>query len=393
MTGSAPTSPPRVIPFWLWPWCLFLFLVPFKQLIPGGPFIALEVGAAALLVLAPRRGASLAHGRFFAVSWLFLMLCVSYFASLYPEESTMPLLRIGMAYVTFVLAGSVALSPRELTLALKSWFWGGAAAAGALLAFGSAGLSGRASMNVGDYAAEPNFFIAELVLPFALGAWFLTRRGDRWHALPGLALILGATLYTQSRGGLIALLVVAAMLLVFAKRWRTLVFSLAMLVGLYSVFAPQLGRYDVTSDPTGSQRTVIWEVVLSEAVAHWPTGIGLNATRFHTATLPGLYEEKSAHNTYVQAFLETGLFGLLALLAVWAAHWRLRGDSPFVLPMRAGLVGLAVAGLFLHMLGIQALWIPWIVAAQVAACREPESERVRLAGALPRRLALPPKAS
>ena len=128
-------------------------------------------------------------------------------------------------------------------------------------------------------------------------------------------------------------------------------------------------------------------------VSRWPVGIGLNATRFHTTTLPGLYEEKSAHNTYVQAFVETGLFGLLALLAVVWAHLRLRGSSPFVAPMRAGLCGLVVAAVFLHMLGIQALWIPWIVAAQVAASREPEDDARRRPLAVSEPLALPPKAS
>jgi O-antigen ligase len=397
-------APSRAVPFWLWPWCAFLFLVPFKQLIPGAPFIALEVFAAALLAFAPRRGASLAHGRFLAVTMLFLMLAMSYFFSLYPEESKMPLLRIGMAYLTYVLAASAALTPGELRLALQAWFAGGACAALALLKFGSAGMSGRASMAVGDYAAEPNFFIAELVLPFAIGCWLLvkptdgpapvlTRWGMRAMTAGGLGLMLGATLFTQSRGGLISLLAVGVAYLVIARRWRTLLLTAALGISLYAAVAPSLGRYDVTADPTGSQRTVIWEVVLPEAVAHWPTGIGLNATRFHTTTLPGLYEEKSAHNTYVQAFVETGLFGLLALLAVVGSHLRLGGTSPWVAPMRAGLVGLFVAAVFLHMLAIQALWIPWIVAAQVAASRLPRAEPGRLPRQAPAALPTLPTAS
>jgi O-antigen ligase len=386
---TAPRPAVRGVPFWLWPWCAFLFLVPFKQLIPGPPFITLEVFAAALLAIAPRRGASLATDRFFAVSGLFLMLCVSFFFSLYPQETKMPLLRIGMAYLTYVLAASAALSPDELVAALKSWFWGGAAAGLALLVFGSAGLSGRASMAVGDYAAEPNFFVAELVMPFAIGCWLLTRKGDRVGAVLGLALMLGATLFTQSRGGLLSLLVVAAVLMVQARRIRTLVFAGVVLVGLYAATADNLGRYNVSDDPTGSQRTVIWEVLLPEAIAHWPTGIGLNATRFYTPTLPGLYEEKSAHNTYVQAFVETGLFGFVALLMVLVTHLRLGGSAPAVGPVRAGLWGLAVSMVFLHMLGIQALWIPWIVAAQAAACRDPAPRP----GALPAPVERLPRAS
>lgn len=383
MTRVVPAA--RPLPFWLWPWCAFLFLAPFKQLIPGPPFITLEVFAAVLLVLAPRRGATLATDRFFAVTALFLMLCVSFFFSLFPQETKMPLLRIGFAYLTYVLAGSVALAPHELVASLKSWFWGGAAAGAALLAFGSAGLSGRASMAVGDYAAEPNFFVAELVMPFAIGCWLLTRPGDRWKALPGLALMLGATFFTQSRGGLLSLLVVVAVLLIQARRVRTLVFCGVVLAGLYAANADSLGRYNVGDDPTGSQRTVIWEVLMPAAVAHWPTGIGLNATRFYTPTLPGLYEEKSPHNTYVQAFVETGLFGLVALGFVLVTHLRLRGASPAVAPVRAGLWGLAVSMVFLHMLGIQALWIPWILAAQAAASREPP-DRPALPPAVPARL-------
>ena len=87
MTTTASRAP--AVPFWLWPWCAFLFLVPFKQLIPGGPFISLEVFAAALLALAPRQGASLANGRFLAVSVLFLMLALSFFFS--PHQPPMTL--------------------------------------------------------------------------------------------------------------------------------------------------------------------------------------------------------------------------------------------------------------------------------------------------------------
>lgn len=376
MTRVVPAA--RPVPFWLWPWCAFLFLMPFKQLIPGPPFITLEVFAAAMLVLAPRRGASLATDRFFAVTALFLMLCMSYFFSLYPQETKMPLLRIGFAYLTYVLAGSVALTPDELVASLKSWFWGGSVAALALLRFGNTELYGRGSMAVGDYAAEPNFFVAELVMPFAIGCWLLTRRGDRAKAVPGLALMLGATFFTGSRGGLLSLLLVVAVLLIQARRLRTLVFCGVVLAGLYAVSADNLGRYNVTDDPTGSQRTVIWEVLMPAAVAHWPTGIGLNATRFYTPTLPGLYDEKSAHNTYVQAFVETGLFGLVALGFVLVTHLRLRGESPAVAPLRAGLWGLALSMVFLHMLAVQALWIPWILAAQVAASREPPGRPLAL---------------
>lgn len=356
------------LPLWLLPWCLFLFLVPFKQLIPGGPFVVLELGAAFLLALVPGRAVYRATWRILAVTVLFLLICLSYFHSIAPDATHMPLLRIGMAFLAYMLAGTVALSPAEFRATLRAWFWGGAAAATALLAFGGSS-TGRASVGIGAYVTEPNFFAAELVVPFAIGLYLARDRRARWEAIPLLFLILAGTLATQSRGGLLALIATGLASLAWERRWKLLAAVTTGLTASYMLLAPWLGRYNLANDMDGSHRTHIWEILWPQALEHWLTGTGLNTTHFVTSAIPGFYYQVSAHNTYLQAFVEIGLPGLLALLLVMVTHVDRRAAHPGAVPLYAGLVGLAVAGVFLHMLAIQALWIPWIVASQAFLVR------------------------
>ncbi len=373
MTKGVSVSPGTS--FWLAPWCLVLFLFPFKQLIPGPPFMVLEVGAALLLMLAPRPRAVLANGRFVAISFLMLAICASYFSSLNPAESREPTLRLGVAYLTYILATSVVLERHELVQTLKAWLWGGAAASLALQSAFMQGVTtfgGRATMTLGAYRVEPNFFAVELILPFAIGLYFLRQRATRWGAIVPLLLIVGGTLTTQSRGGLVSLLVVVFALLAFERRWLTLAGLFAAIVTLYVTFAPLLGRYNLADDPTGSSRTLIWHVLIPVALDHWPTGIGLNATWKVTSFIGGFYKGIGPHNTYIQAFLEVGLVGLVGLLAAIATHLAIPGDKPLTNPIRAGLCGMAITGIFLHLLAVQSFWVPWIIAAQAALIRSPE---------------------
>ena len=34
----------KLAPYWLWPWCLLAFLLPFEELIPGAAFVGLQLG-------------------------------------------------------------------------------------------------------------------------------------------------------------------------------------------------------------------------------------------------------------------------------------------------------------------------------------------------------------
>jgi len=87
----------------------------------------------------------------------------------------------------------------------------------------------------------------------------------------------------------------------------------------------RLGVSDLTNLGSLRNRISYWRTGLNMAKAHFWTGVGLGNFR---AAYPvyqplGAMDVRMAHNDYLQTLCETGLFGLIALLAFWAyfAFW------------------------------------------------------------------------
>lgn len=368
----------RQAPPWLLAWCLCLFLLPFKQVFPGPVFVALQMAAVALCLLDRGPKAPAGHDRVFLLSGMMVVVCLSYFVSLSREDSQMPLLRVGVAYLCYVVLTSVRLASQELDLALRSWMWGGSAVA--LLAIYSHSVlgvdeDGRPVIMLGDVGADPNFLVAEMLLPFAIAFYLIRKRAWRWEAIVAIGLITYTAVICQSRGGAIAMLAVGMVLLASARRWKTLAVAIVLVAGLYVGAGENLGRFYLGNDTTGSQRTVVWSVLLPVGFDHWLTGVGLDASRVAARSAAGFYQPLEPHNTYLQAFVETGLPGLLLFLAICAVHLRLRGSHRAMPALRAGLWGLLVAGLFLHLMAYQYLWLTLAVLAQAAGARPDDAEQ------------------
>ena len=363
------------LPHWLWPWLAYAFLLPGESWLNQIKldWVLLACGLVASLALAlgaPRRGRS--AGRQLAVLALLIAMNASYFLSADRGLTWLGLLRVWINGLTYFLATSAQLSRREVKLTLRAFAFGGGAAALNILVSAMAGevqtSSLRFTMGLLGAQTDPNFVVAELLLPFAAALELarMPRDGIRPFGYVLAALIGGAAILTESRGGTLGLLAVAVTFFLLRGRWKTAVLGLMALAAFYVGFAPHLGRFDLSRDPTGADRTIIWKADIQEGIRRWPTGVGLHASRRITPTLAGLNMARDPHSTYVQAFVETGFGGLVALVWVLVTHlgFGRRGRSERALV--AGLLGVMVAGVFLHVLINQFLWALWALSAQAA---------------------------
>jgi putative inorganic carbon (HCO3(-)) transporter len=207
--------------------------------------------------------------------------------------------------------------------------------------------------------ADPNDTALALVpaVPLAIaglaGIWQAGRAGAaRW---PGrlfgglcLVLLLWAIYLTNSRGGLVAL---AGTLLVFSALrfgWRGvvvggLVAAALLLVGPSRIAALSAG------DESAAGRIGAWRVGLDLLAARPVAGVGMG--RFTD------YNELTAHNSFVLALAELGIFGgvcwvALFVSAIWRAILALRAgpdpaDSLLAQAALASVAGYLIAAMFL----------------------------------------------
>ncbi len=385
---SRPTlalQPAEVMPYWLWPWCLFLFLMPFEMLIAGLnlslPVNALGVASAALLAMAAPRGPGAGGrellGRYLAVTVLMLALVLSYFSSIDPMGSRAALVPVAIFWIIYLGSTARALTPSQLEHGLRAWFLGGGACA--LLTIvstlqGNTAVDGRGSIVLGSVVVDPNFLTAAFLLPAAVGFYFLRQPKRRLEAVAVLGLIGWASALAQSRGGILAIIVMGLAMLAWDRRWKAIAVLIISLGIAFATMGPMLGRFSDVDDTTGNGRTEVWQVAVAAGIQHGMTGLGLGAFPHVSGSASGLYWGLATHNTYLQAFAETGSLGLLALLLAMGVHLRFPRRSPMAGAIFAALIGLALAAVFLHFLMFKILWGAWIMATQAALVRLPSPQ-------------------
>lgn len=178
---------------------------------------------------------------------------------------------------------------------------------------------------------DPNDFAMILVAGVILALYFFTDRSAgllRWLGL-ALAGLFGFAIYgTQSRGGLLAL--VAALLSLCHARWgwkRSAVIAAVALPVLLVAFKGRMTNLDdAMGDGTGHSRVELWSEGLQLFKQRPLFGIGM-----------GNYSEEvgqPAHNSFIHAFAELGIFGGALFLGAFAAAlimlFRLRADADFL---------------------------------------------------------------
>ena len=185
---------------------------------------------------------------------------------------------------------------------------------------------------------------------------------------------------TQSRGGYLGLLTGMLFLALFnlagqgqiklsPNRWAKLAAGFAVIILLFQ-FSPSWSGEDVRATVTEghtSDRLVLygiaWEAIKANSL--WGYGYYNFGYIFDRYKVPPFTDKIAlfVHNDYLQAWLETGLPGLLALLGVvgvfYLSLWKKRSDMSSMLnPVWLPLIGAAMTSLFAHAAVDYPLYVP-----------------------------------
>lgn len=247
--------------------------------------------------------------------------------------------------------------------------------------------SGQGTARLEGAAGDPNFLAAGLVAAIVLAGGLLmsARTGPQRLALVGAVGVMTIGLVaSQSRGGLLAGVAILIAAFVFFKRWRgpVALFTIALLALGTIMFAATPGAWErVTSaENGGAGRQSLWTVALRASQDYPVTGVGLanfpliapEYTREPGALdrVQKIEQKTLVHSLYLQQLVDTGIVGLLLLLAVafgsmraaWLAAKRAeRGGDPelqtLALAILVATIGMLAASAFISDAVDRELWI------------------------------------
>ncbi len=286
---------------------------------------------------------------------------------------------------------------------------------------------GRAAWN---YAYSNPNDLAGFSLIFAsiaLACLALTRsRFARLLAVVSAGLLVLLVFLTQSRGGLLALGVIAAILIATRLRNPRVVLGTLVLVAIGAIFAPdnvwkrlggltkvsvESGMRGVDKEGSAEQRLQLMRIAFRVAKDHPITGVGAGTYQFvHAEYARELKSEfpiaggkKDAHNTYLHNAAEMGFVGLFLFLLLvgnsvargLTSARRLTGDdAETVRILTYGLAAFLLAGIFgsldyinvlhLHLLLLESSILALTLPSARQAVGSPLRRRRVLVHAVPR---------
>jgi hypothetical protein len=226
-----------------------------------------------------------------------------------------------------------------------------------------------------DFSAilgDPNDLALLLLLPLAFAAGFLVHRAGFMNVslgIMGVPITTWAILATKSRGGLIGLVAVLAVigLRVFKSKVLLCTFLVVSTVGFYAI-AGIAERTDYGGDVDGIAETTMgridaWRAALKMALTRPLTGVGIDnyGENFSAFTEFWRKRDVAVHSTWFNVLAETGFPGIVTFMIMvitcFASSVRnlvvlTRGGAPPVvcamaLGVLAGFAGFCAAGTFL----------------------------------------------
>ncbi|KRE58798.1 O-antigen ligase [Phycicoccus sp. Soil748] len=255
---------------------------------------------------------------------------VSVISSEVPGASAMEAMRILSWVMMFIVLEQVIVDRRTLEKVLYAAYAGLLFPLGytlALMVFGSppSEVKGSFTRITGPFLQSNTFarYLAFMVV-FGVAIYPSLSRRSRYAMVPLLGLSSMFLLMTLTRGAILAAVVGVVLVAVVQRRKGVLVgFAASALLAVALV--PGLGaRFATVTDtqqqlPGGPEtgnslewRLKYWTEVLPLANSNPVTGIGLNMTQYQTDAA------KQPHNDFIRAYVETGIAGLLAYLAMHA---------------------------------------------------------------------------
>jgi putative inorganic carbon (hco3(-)) transporter len=150
-----------------------------------------------------------------------------------------------------------------------------------------------------------------LLIIFRPATWLILRV----LGLAGLALVLVALYYTNSRGAIVGLGAVMVCYSFVKFRMIPAVIVAVVLVGVIAVAAPSRGTEIDAGESSAQSRIQSWAVGWTMLKWHPITGVGYGQyTEYHP---------RVAHNSFVHTFAELGLLGAFSLVGMF--YWYFKG--------------------------------------------------------------------
>lgn len=283
----------------------------------------------------------------------------------------------------FVVISLYPFTARDLKIVLAGVIVGGAVLAGYADAVLFQAQTSRAVIATNDALIDPNSLATSLLLPIALTlTLFLgARLGPAKFAWLGTLLVLLTGFASSgSRGATLGLAFMGAFLLLRSK-YRVQLLAVASAAVLLVVMSPIGSRFLQSDVGNADGRFVVWRVALTSLRQYWLVGAGVG--NFNQAFMQYFLRvphdpiswDRVAHSVVVGAAVELGIPGLLLLLALWYASFHelakieRNGDDTWTdvcFGLRAGVLGVFVAGLSLSLMPLK---YPWLTFALIAATR------------------------
>ncbi len=235
-------------------------------------------------------------------------------------------------------------------------------------------------------SADPNYEALSLVMTVPLAIWLIQYDQGLWKWIGRICtpILAFAVFVSQSRGGLLALFVIAVLAWVNSQRKMRLVVGFAVAAAFMLALAPgqiiqrfeQIqfqGRAETGAEVSTRARVELARAGVRMIETHPVFGVGLDqfgAYEFHyNPLLVNLQAHPHlAHNTYIQLGAEGGIPTLalyLAILLATLATCRSVQKMPGVpeniaglaLAFQIGLIGIMVAEIFLSGQYIKEVWV------------------------------------
>lgn len=362
-------------------------LVPFNDLLVTGggatmtKLLAILTGLALAAAIVVRRRAVPPSRSLYAVAALSLYVGMTVFWAISPDTALNSYAIFLNYAVLFVVIALYPVSEVDLKLLLTATIMGSLAAA--LYGLNTFWHMKQSATHfyLGDpnqYSIDPNEYAATLLMPIAVSLMLAVRARSLFvkSVLGGLlAAFFAAVLVSGSRGGIIALAAVLLFLLVrssYAKQMTAIVVAL----GVGAATSPLLQRFTQADVMTADGRTEIWKVGFASLGQYWLGGAGIGnfplAFQQYFLRVPHtpLPWDRVAHSVFLQASVEYGIVGFGLAMAVWYYMFRepvhaVGGGwmSDVALGLRAGVLGLFVAGFSLDLMMYKYTWLTFALVA------------------------------
>ena len=239
----------------------------------------------------------------------------------------------------------------------------------------------------GSFIEGTNHIALAMVMVVPLMYFLYQDTSNKWLRR-GLLLTMGLTclavLGTASRGALLAVLMMAAVLGMKSRRRLATTAALVVSLTMMLAFMPdqwteKMGTITSHEDHSAQSRLYTWQMIWNLALHHPFTGGGFliteNPATWNTYAVTEWAKAYSPHSLYFQALAEHGFLGLGLYLALGISAWRRcnsivrRAVTPetewaanLVRMVQASLGGFAVGGAFVNLVNFD---LPYYFVAMV----------------------------